>query len=144
MTNILDSLFNKASECKDNGCKISKKEITSIYKPDLGLKDKILKGELFGSVQQPKFCDCLILKNDNTITLLEIKCGTVTNHILKEIIEQIENVYRVLDKKEILVNRCIFICKKFDSPMIKKKLLNLKIKKLPLMHEIYINTAIEI
>lgn len=143
MINILETTFHSSNECKENTCKIVKKDIIKIYKPDLGLKDLSLKKLLFGS-SEPQLCDCIIINRKERVSILEIKCGTVTNHLLKEIIEQIENVYKILEKKGITVNKCIFVCKKFSDAMVKKRLLSKKIKSIPLTHRIYNNTAIEI
>lgn len=141
---MLDTIFHTFTECKENTCKINKKDVKRIYKPDLGIKDSKLKKEIFGHTTQPALCDCIILKEDNTTVILEIKCGTVTNHILKEIITQIENVYKILEYKKITINKCMFICKKLDSAMVKKKLLTTKIKKLPLAHKVFTKDAIAI
>ncbi|PLY10849.1 MAG: hypothetical protein C0626_04245 [Arcobacter sp.] len=143
MINTLNLIFNTSSECKDNTCKLSKKDIKQIYKPDLGIKDLKMKKSIFGSIE-PTLCDCLIIHKNDKITLLEIKCGTVTNHILKEIIEQISNVYRILENQGINIHKCIFICKKFSDSMVKKRLLNKRIKHITLSHKIYNTTAIEI
>lgn len=144
MIKTLSSIFNSSSECNEHTCKIDKHNIAYIYKPDLGIIDSKLQQSLFGFQQQPPLCDCLLVHSDATITILEIKCGKVTKKILDEIIEQIQNVYRILETKSIKVSRCMFICKKFDNPMIKKKLLSEKIKHLPLTHKIHQNTAIKI
>lgn len=143
MINALNIIFHPSSECKDNSCKISKNNIKQLYKPDLGIKDSTLQNSIFGS-SVPSLCDCLIVHIDDKITLLEIKCGTVTNHILKEIIIQISNVYKILENQGISVNKCVFICKKFSDTMVKKRLLNERIKNIPLTHKIYSTNAIDI
>ncbi len=140
---ILDSLFETSNECKDNACKIDKRDVLNIYKPDLGLKDFQVKKSLFASLE-PKLCDCIIVNSNKKILLMEIKCGTVTNRLLKEIIEQLTNVYKILESKKINIHKCVFICKKFSDTMVKKRLLKEKIKAIPLTHKIFQKTAIKI
>lgn len=144
MSKALNDIFFTSNECKDNACKLDRKGIKTIYKPDLGIKDVKLKKEVFGSVLNPQLCDCIIIKKDDNLTILEIKCGTVTNHLLKEIIVQITNVYKLLEKKGITVNRCMFICKKFSDALVKKRLIKERIKGIPLTHKVYTKNAIEI
>lgn len=143
MIKTLNLIFQTSPECRDNACKIVKKEIKQIFKPDLGIKDATLKSSLFGS-SEPSLCDCVIVHFDDKITLLEIKCGTVTNHILKEIVIQISNVYKVLENQGININKCMFICKKFSDSMVKKRLISERIKNVPLSHKIFSTVAIEI
>ena len=144
MSDLLDSIFQVVNECKENECKINKKDIQKIYKPDLGILDKKLKKELFGNVKQVSLCDCVIIKKNNHILLLEIKCGTVTNSILKETITQISNVYKILENKNIKVNQCTLICKKFSDVMLKKSILTKRINGIPLTNKTFKNTALEI
>ncbi len=115
MKSKLDTLFYEVEECKENKCKIDKKDITFIFKPDNGLKNAVLQKELFGDA--PKLCDCIIKKEK--LILLEIKCGKVTFRILKEIKEQLGNVTKILNNQDISFDRIVFIYDSLDNAKLK-------------------------
>lgn len=119
MKNKLKILFDEVQECKENKCKIAKQNIDFIVKPDNGLKNEQLQIKLFGNIM-PKLCDCII-KTDK-LALLEIKCGKVTFHILKEIKEQLKNVMMILQDQEISFDRIIFIYDSLDNNKLKQQL----------------------
>ena len=138
---ILDTLFEEVKECKENKCIVNKKDIEYIYKPDNGLKDLRIQKELFG-INTPKLCDCII-KKENLI-LLEIKCGKVTNRILKEIIEQLTNVAMILNTVNLSFDKVIFIYDSFDNTKLRQTIINKKIDGKRLVNIQFKNKAVEI
>ena len=95
MNKKLDSVFHSVEECKESGhpCKMSKKNIDYIYKPDKGIKDTSIPKTLFSGKIQPKLADCVIIYNKDKLAIVEIKCGTVTKRLVNETFEKIENVF---------------------------------------------------
>jgi len=138
---ILDTLFEEVKECKENKCVLNKQDIKYIYKPDNGLKDIKVQKELFGIVK-PKLCDCIIKKED--LILLEIKCGKVTNRILKEIVEQLTNVAKILNTVNISFNKVVFVYDSFDNTKLRQTIINTKIYGKRLLNVQFKNKALEI
>ena len=124
-------VFNKKDNCKDNDCKVNKKHIKTIFKPDDGFVDKILEKELFGSSY--KICDCIIICEDNKIIIHEILCGKLTYSEFKEKSEQLKNCIKVVEKLglEKEIKQVSIQYKKIEdskkNPQLKKRLLNPKI-----------------
>jgi len=145
MKNKLDLIFQPARECKEKGyeCKTSKKSIDSFYKPDAGIKDKQTLEKLFRGIN-PKLCDCALIYNQDMLAFLEIKCGRVTNSLLKDTIEKLENSYKVVNVYDIEPSKYILLYKQFENTLMKKKIATLKICGIPLIAKKYENRAIEI
>jgi len=138
---ILNTLFEEVKECKENKCIVDKQNIEYIYKPDNGLKNSKIQKELFGTVI-PKLCDCIVKKED--LILLEIKCGKVTNRILKEIIEQLTNVAKILNTANISFNKVVFIYDSFDNAKLRQTIINTQIYGKRLLNIQFKNKAVEI
>ncbi|MDC0933349.1 hypothetical protein OAR97_05820 [Arcobacteraceae bacterium] len=138
---ILNTLFEEVKECKENKCVLDKKDIEYIYKPDYGLKDLAIHKQLFGTIT-PKLCDCII-KKENLI-LLEIKCGKVTNRILKEIIEQLTNVAKILNTVNLSFDKVIFIYDSLDNAKLRQTIINKNIYGKRLLNIQFKNKAVEI
>ncbi len=125
------SIFNLKEKCSDGVCKVNKKNIKKIFKPDNGFLDKALQDRLFPSSY--KICDCIIICNDNNIVIVEILCGKLTYSEYKEKCEQLENCHKVVKDKglENKVKKIILQYQRLESPkhnpQFRKKLLNPKI-----------------
>jgi len=126
------SIFNKKEKCSDNDCKVNKKNIKTIFKPDDGFLDKGLEKSLFPS-NSYKICDCIIICNDNSIVIVEILCGTLTYREYKEKYQQLENCYKVVSSQslDIKIKKIVLQYKRLEkskhNPQFRKKLLNPKI-----------------
>ena len=151
MSDVLDSLFDSASDCKEKNlpCRSVKKNIKKIYKPDKGIKDIELKQKLFpsyGEFEQPKLCDCIIEFNNGTHTQVEIKCGKVTNSLAKDVVKKLKNSLDVLNAKDIDVSKNILIFKKFHEQQTRKFFILSKnfIEGKPIILKEYKNKAVEI
>ena len=118
---VLSTLFEEVQDCKENRCILNRRDIEFIFKPDNGLKNQSLKNAIFGH-QEPKLCDCIIKRD--AIVLLEIKCGKITKSILKEIIEQLENVAKILQHVQIHFARVLFIYDSFENNKLKQTITN--------------------
>jgi len=145
MKNKLDLIFQSATECREKGyeCKTSKKNVSIIYKPDAGIKDKQILKKLFRGIN-PKLCDCALLYNKEMLAFIEIKCGRVTNSLLKDTIEKLENSYKVVNVHDIEPSKYILLYKQFENTLMKKKIATLKIYGIPLIAKKYENKAIDI
>ena len=118
MNKKLDSVFHSVEECKESGhpCKMSKKNIDYIYKPDKGIKDTSIPKTLFSGKIQPKLADCVIIYNKDKLAIVEIKCGTVTKRLVNETFEKIENVdLGTIKYQEIDFNSNIYADNLFDE-----------------------------
>ena len=151
MSNVIDLLFDSATECKENEfpCKSAKKNVTKIYKPDNGIKDKALKKQLFKNYrdnEQPMLCDCIIEFNNKKFTLVEIKCGTVTNSLAKDVVTKLKNTLAVLNARNIEVSKNVLILKKFQEQQTRKFFTLSKnfINGKPIVLKEYENKAVEI
>jgi len=145
MINKLDSLFEVVSECKEktHPCKMSKYSINKIYKPDSGIKKRDLEDKLF-TTHPPSLNDCAIVYNEKNLVLVEIKCGRVTNSILKSVFTKLENATKLLHHEEISITKYILLYKQFDNAQMKKKLATKQIYGQPLISKKFENTAIVI
>jgi len=145
MIKKLDLIFESVTECKEKGysCKMSKNNVIKIYKPDAGIKKKELEDKLF-TKYPPKLCDCVTLYNSDRIALIEIKCGKVTQSILKDVIEKLNNTFEILRDQKVAVTKCILLYKKFEDNQMKKLLASKRIYDQPLLAKKYENKAIDI
>lgn len=125
------SIFNTKDKCSDGECKVNKKNIKKIFKPDDGFLDNELKEILFPSSY--KICDCIIVCNNDSLIIVEILCGKLTYSEYKEKCEQLENCYKVVKHKGLddKVKKIILQYKRLEkskhNPQFRKKLLNPKI-----------------
>ncbi len=131
------SIFNIATNCSERRCRVNKKNIKVIYKPDGGFLNKALEKKLFPTGSY-KICDCItICKNDN-IAIIEILCGTLTFGEYKEKCEQLENCCKVIADCGLKnkVKKIILLYKNREpnskNSQFRKKLLNPKICSIPL------------
>ena len=126
-------VFNKKENCKDNDCKVNRKNIKTIFKPDDGFIDKALENQLF----QPdyKICDCIIICKDGKIIIHEILCGKLTKSELDDKSEQLNNCLKVVKEKGLLnsVKQVSLQYKKLVDSNLKKKLINTRIGKFALI-----------
>ena len=145
MISKLDKLFETASECKEktHPCKMSKNRVNKIYKPDVGIKNKPLEYKLF-TTHPPSLNDCAVVYDDDKLALVEIKCGKVTNSLLKDVVVKLENVSKLVNHESINISKYILLYKRFEDAQIKKKLLTLKICGQPLISKKFENQAIAI
>lgn len=125
MLNKLNTIFQTSTECREKTlpCCIDKKNIEKIYKPDKGIKNKHVKSELFPNKdkdQNPKLSDCIIVYENSNVVLVEIKCGTLTKSLFKDVCEKIENTFKIVKYLDINVTKCILLYKKFDNKQIMK------------------------
>ena len=115
-----------AKECKEHKCKIDKKNIKTIYKPDKGIKKNIPN-------ITDKLCDCIIECEDRKIVIVEILCGTLTNKEYKDKLKQLENCINIVKycDNSKTIKKVILLYSKIDSktnPNIGKKLLSTKLE----------------
>lgn len=135
-------VFNIKDNCKDNECKVNKKNIKTIFKPDDGFIDKALERELFANSY--KICDCIIICKDEKIIIHEILCGKLTYSEFKEKSQQLHNCLKVVEELGLIekVKQVSLQYKKLEdskkNPQLKKKLTVAKIGKFAL------NTSSEI
>jgi len=127
------SIFHEKDQCKDRGgCKVNKKNIKKVFKPDSGFKDKAIEASLF-PLGTPKLCDCIIICNDDNIIIVEILCGKLTYKKFKEKSLQLENCHKVVQeyKLEKKVKKIILHYQTLENtnqnPQFRKKLINPKI-----------------
>ena len=125
------SIFYKKDKCRDGDCKVNKKNIKAIFKPDDGILDEKLKNELFPPSY--KICDCIIVCNNDDIVIVEILCGTLTYKEFKDKSIQLENCYKLINKLGLSdkVTQIRLQYKKLENPkhnpQFRKKLMNPKI-----------------
>jgi len=125
------SIFHQKDQCKDGDCKVNKKSIKKVFKPDDGFKDKKIKNALFSG--EYKICDCIIVCNDNNIVIVEILCGKLTYREYKEKCEQLENCHKVVEYSGLKdrVKKIILHYQRLENtkrnPQFRKKLINPKI-----------------
>ncbi len=149
MINNLNLLFNTENDCKEKTlpCKIDKNRVDKIYKPDSGIKNLDIKKKLFPNHknnEQPMLCDCAIIYDKTKLVLVEIKCGTVTNSLLKDVVIKLENTSKLVNHQSMNISKYILLYKKFDNTQIKKKLATLKICGQPLISKKFEKQAIAI
>ena len=129
-------VFNTKDRCVEKECKVDRKNIKTIYKPDEGIIDNNIKNTLFYGQIEPKMCDCIIECNSGKIVILEILCGTLTNRELNDKTKQLENCYRVAIEKSIDISRIYLVYKRLDkktATLLKKSLINKKVLNKPLL-----------
>ena len=139
------SIFKTVEICKESSCRVNKKNIKKVFKPDNGFKDSQIEKKLFPN--DYKICDCIIICKDNSIVIVEILCGTLTYKEFKEKIEQLKNCYTVVKTMglEDKIKQITLQYKKREkdkkNPQFAKKLLNPKIynKHLHLMQNEMLN-----
>jgi len=126
------SIFNAKDKCSDGACKVNRKNIKKIFKPDDGFIDELERKRLFPSSSY-KICDCIIVCDNDNIIIVEILCGTLTYREFKEKSEQLENCHKVVSDKGLArdVKKIILHYKRLENskrnPQFRKKLLNPKI-----------------
>lgn len=126
------SIFNLKDKCCDGDCKVNKKNIKKIFKPDDGFLDKAVEKKLFPSASY-KICDCIIVCDNDNIVIVEILCGKLTYSEFKKKSEQLENCHKVVSDMGLIkkVKKIILHYKRLEnskhSPLFRKKLLNPKI-----------------
>ncbi len=145
MIEVLHTIFETVDVCKEEGhaCK-THKDAKGIFKPDAGIC-KTLENDLFGGIT-PKLCDCVVVCQNNKCNLVEIKCGKVTQSLLKDVHEKLTNTNKIINHKMIDANKNILIYKSFKDPQI-RKLINSKkyfVCGRPIIHKQYQNQAIEV
>ena len=124
-------IFNIKDKCSDGGCKVNKKNIKTIFKPDDGFLDEELQNTLFPPSY--KICDCIIVCNNDNIIIVEILCGKLTYSEFKEKSKQLENCHKVVAHKglEDKVKKIILHYKRLENskcnPQFREKLINPKI-----------------
>ena len=125
------SIFKTNINCKEHDCKVNKKNIKIIYKPDDGFLDKNIERKIFPTGSY-KVCDCIVICNDDSIHIVEILCGTLTYREFKEKTEQLKNCLKIVDhigKKE-QIKKIVLLHKRLEAtrknPTFRKKLLNIK------------------
>ena len=122
----MKEFLETVEECKEHNCKINKKNIKTIYKPDKGIKKDI-------SNITNKLCDCIIECNDGRIVIVEILCGTLTHKEYNDKLEQLKsciNIVKHCDSSKT-IKRVILLYSKIDSkknPSFRKKLLSTKLE----------------
>jgi len=124
----MDNIPTK-KECKEHECKIDKKNIGIIYKPEKKFNVKM--------------CDCIIkCKKNNKFIIVEILCGTLTLKEFKNKLNQIKNCEKILSKNNIKAPKYLIYKKteKRDGELINKLLL----KEKNLQLKTYTNQAIKI
>ncbi|MEA1954850.1 MAG: hypothetical protein U9O24_10715 [Campylobacterota bacterium] len=132
----LDTIFDIAEQCKEHSCKVNKKNIKKVYKPDSGFLDKTIEDELFSG--DYKICDCIVECEDDSLFIVEILCGKLTNRELKEKKEQLANCCRVVKhlKAHDKIKKLVLLYDKLESPKrqpsLKKALINQRICNRPL------------
>jgi len=125
------SIFYKKDKCGDGECKVNKKNIKTIFKPDDGFLDKNLESKLFPSSY--KICDCIIICNNGNIVIVEILCGTLTYKEFKDKSIQLENCYKVIEVMGLSdkVTQVRLQYRRLENPkhnpQFRKKLINPKI-----------------
>jgi len=133
----LEDIFEEVDKCSENSCKVNRKNIKKVFKPDAGFKNKSVKNKLFGNGSY-KICDCVVLCDNDDLIIIEILCGTLTHSELKEKKEQLENCCKVLKhiNKEDKIKKVFLLYKKLVSsnqqPLLRKALMNPKICGFPL------------
>jgi len=140
------SIFNVKDRCYEGKCKVNKKNIKKIFKPDDGFLDKAEEKRLFPSGSY-KICDCIIICNNGNIVIIEIICGTLTYSEFKEKSKQLESCHKVVSDKGLSdnVKKIILLYKRLENskhnPLFKKKLINPRIcgVKLELLRDANIN-----
>jgi len=140
------SIFNVKDKCSDGVCKVNKKNIKKIFKPDDGFLNKVEENRLFPSGSY-KICDCIIVCDNDNIVIVEILCGTLTYGEFKEKSEQLKNCHKVVKDRGLVANvkKIILHYKRLENskhnPQFRKKLLNPKIcgVKLELLRDATIN-----
>jgi len=125
-----NGVFNTKDRCVESECRVNRKNIKTIYKPDEGIKDNSIKQTLFNRQIEPKMCDCIIECQDGKIVILEILCGTLTNSELNDKTKQLENCYKIAKEKSIKVDKIYLAYKKLDKKsalLLKKKLVTQRV-----------------
>lgn len=146
MNKKLDTLFHSVEECKESGhpCKMSKKNIDYIYKPDKGIKDTSISKTLFSGKIQPKLADCVIIYNKDKLAIIEIKCGTVTKRLVNETFEKIENVFKILKHKNLSPTKILLVYSKYDDSKLRQYVQGKNFFGLRIIDKKYENNALEI
>jgi len=130
-------VFNSKDRCIEGECRVDRRNIKTIYKPDEGIKDISIKDSLFPDKSEPKMCDCIIVCNDDKIVILEILCGTLTKKELDDKTKQLENCYRVAIQKSIDISNIYLAYKRLDkktATLLRKSLINKRVLNKPLLH----------
>jgi hypothetical protein len=131
MPKRLDELFRTSKECNEHSCRVNRKNIKQIYKPDSGFIDKQAEQELFKSGY--KMCDCIIQCQNDDVAIVEILCGKLTVREIKDKKIQLENCCKVIKHIEKFndIKKVILFYDKLEStkkqPMMKKALINQRI-----------------
>jgi len=140
------SIFNVKDKCSDGDCKVNKKNVKKIFKPDDGFLNQSEENRLF-PLGSYKICDCIIVCDNDNIVIVEILCGKLTYSEFKEKSEQLENCHKVVLDKGLIENvkKIILQYKRLENPkhnpQFRKKLINPKIRevKLELLRDATIN-----
>jgi hypothetical protein len=145
MQSKLNLLFDEARECKEktHPCIMAKKSVVQIYKPDKGIKNSALEYTLFTN-HPPKLCDCAIIYSKIKLALIEIKCGKITNSLIKDVLEKLDNTSKIIIHEKLDISKYILLYQRFDNAQIKKKLATTKIYGQPLISKKFENKAIAI
>jgi len=131
MPQSLDELFHISKECSEHSCRVNKKNVKQIYKPDSGFVNKQIEQELFKSGY--KICDCIIECQNDNIAIVEILCGKLTVREIKDKKQQLENCCKAVHytNQQDKIKKIILFYDKLESskkqPMIKKALINQRI-----------------
>jgi len=115
ISNKLDLIFYDCDNCKEHCCKVDKKSINKVYKPDSGIKDQNIIKKIFGGGEQPKLSDCVIIYNKSKLAIVEIKCGEVTKKLIDDTVEKITNVCKILEEKKLKPAKLVLIYKSFEN-----------------------------
>ena len=145
MIEKLDFLFRSTEVCKEktHPCKMSKKSIVKIYKPDSGIQNKKLQERLF-PMHPPKLSDCVMLYSGDKLAIIEIKCGKVTKSLLNDVFEKVTNTFKILKDQEIVVTKCMLLYQRFEDNQMRKLLASKRIYGQPILGKKYENEAMDI
>ena len=130
-------IFNTKDRCIERECKVDRRNVKTIYKPDEGILDLDIKNTLFSGQIEPKMCDCIIECSNGNIVIVEILCGTLTDRELKDKSKQLENCYKVAKEKGIRVNKIYLAYKRLDKKtalLLKKRLVSQRVLDKALLH----------
>jgi len=97
MPKRLSELFHTSKECSEHSCRINRKNVKQIYRPDAkqGFKNKTFVQKILG--QEPKICDCIIECSDEKLIVIEILCGKLTARELLDKEKQLKNCCKVIE-----------------------------------------------
>lgn len=130
---ILSENIKTSERCRENGCKIDRNGILSVFSPeDGGLQNYQILSEIGTSDGNYKACDCIILCENGDIFIIEILCGKLTESELKDKEKQIENCQKIIKllSLNLYLKLSFIVYKKRDKNSLSEKVLTGKLPKL--------------